>query len=57
MVADPSYVRKADWAEKHLIDLTMRLTAFAAKHPYAVTDPVKHKRGQRFSRARIYRGT
>jgi hypothetical protein len=50
MTPEPSYVRKADWAEKHLIDLTLRLALFAAKHPYEVVDPVKGKRGERFSR-------
>jgi len=47
MAGEPSYVRKADWAEKHLIDLTFMLAAFADKHPYQVTDPIENKRGQR----------
>jgi hypothetical protein len=47
MAGEPSYVRKADWAEKHLIDLTFMLAAFADKHPYQVTDPIESKRGQR----------
>lgn len=49
MANEPSYIRKADWAEKHLIDLTLLLDTFAAQKPYTVTDPVKNKRGQRFS--------
>jgi hypothetical protein len=47
---EPSYVRKANWAELHIIDLILRLAVFAAKHPYAATDPVKNKRGERFCR-------
>jgi len=50
MADKPSYIRKADWAEQHLIHLTLLLGAFADKHPYTVTDPVENKRGERFSR-------
>lgn len=50
MATDPSYIRKADWAEKHLSDLTLLLAEFAAEHPYTITDPVKHKHDQRISR-------
>ena len=49
MTGEPSYIRKADWAEQHIVELTLLLSAFAAKHPYAVTDPVTNKRGERFS--------
>jgi hypothetical protein len=49
MADKPSYIRKADWAEKHLIDLTALLKAFADKHPYTVTDPVENKHGERIS--------
>jgi hypothetical protein len=45
----PSYIRKADWAEQHIIDLAVRLQLFADKHPYTITDPVKNKHGERFS--------
>jgi hypothetical protein len=48
-LAAPSYIRKANRAEQHIIDLTQRLAVFAGKHPYTVTDPVKNKRGERFS--------
>jgi hypothetical protein len=46
----PSYIRKAERAEQHIVDLTARLASFERKHPYTVTDPVQNKRGERFSR-------
>jgi|HubBroStandDraft_1064217.scaffolds.fasta_scaffold20545_2 hypothetical protein len=49
MADKPSYIRKADRAEHHIIDMARRLGDFADKHPYTVTDPVQYKRGQRFS--------
>ena len=49
MVNQPSYIRKADWAERHLIDLALLLDAFATQNPYTVTDPVKNKHGQLIS--------
>ncbi len=48
MADKPSYIRKADRAEEHIFNLTVCLGAFAAKHPYTVTDPIKNKRGERF---------
>jgi hypothetical protein len=49
-VNEPSYVRKADRAEFHIMDMTVQLAIFAAKVPYAVTDPVKDRRGNRTCR-------
>jgi hypothetical protein len=50
MSTEPSYVRKADWAEQHLLELSKRVLAFMASKPYEVTDPVEVKRGQHTAR-------
>jgi hypothetical protein len=50
MSAEPSYLRKADWAEQHLMELSKRVLAFMASEPYEVTDPIEGKRGQRAAR-------
>jgi len=50
MSAEPSYLRKADWAEQHLMELSKRVLAFVASEPYGVTDPIEGKRGRRTAR-------
>ena len=50
MSAEPSYLRKADWAEQHLMELGKRVLAFMASEPYEVTDPIEGKRGRRTAR-------
>jgi hypothetical protein len=50
MAGKPSYVRKADWAEKHLWKLTDLTGSFMKRHPYTVSDPIEDKRQQRFVR-------
>jgi hypothetical protein len=50
MTDEPSYIRKADWAEHHILHLTLILAAYAGEKPYTVSDPVQDKRGRRFSR-------
>lgn len=50
MSAEPSYLRKADWAEQHLVELSKRVLAFMASEPYEVTDPIEGKLGQRAAR-------
>jgi hypothetical protein len=50
MSAEPSYLRKADWAEQHLMKLSKRVLAFMASEPYEVTDPIEGRRGRRTAR-------
>ncbi len=50
MSTDPSYVRKADWAEKHLVELSRRVLSFMNSDPYEVTDPVADKHRKRSAR-------
>lgn len=50
---EPSYVRKANRAEEHIIQLTLLLGFFADKHPYIISDPIRGRRGKRFSYLRF----
>jgi hypothetical protein len=50
MSAEPSYLRRADWAEQHLMELSKRVFAFMAGEPYEVTDPIEGRRGQHTAR-------
>ncbi|HEY5986595.1 MAG TPA: hypothetical protein VIV12_09495 [Streptosporangiaceae bacterium] len=46
----PSYVRKVNWAEQHLLELSKRVLAFMDSEPYEVTDPVEGARGHSIAR-------
>src|SRR6266568_5030056 len=50
MSAELSYLRKTDWAEQHLMELSKRVLAFMASEPYGVTDPIEDRRGRRTAR-------
>ena len=50
MSSEPSYLRKADWAEQHLVELSRRVRAFMDSEPYEIADPVEDKRGKRAAR-------
>ena len=44
MAEVPSFTRKLDWAEQHLVKIESVVTAFVNSHPYMATYAIEHKK-------------